>query len=434
MSQRKWIPARHLLYTSEKLVDVAARRIKRLIIEEPPRHGKSELASKYFPAWYLGNYPDERVILTSYEADFASSWGRKARDLTEEHGEGIFGIQVRQSSSAANRWDIQGHAGGMITAGVGGPITGKGGDIVIIDDPFKNAQEANSQTIRDRVWDWYQSTLYTRLEPNGALIIIMTRWHEDDLVGRLLNPEYGPVEDWEIVSLPAVAETGDLLGRAEGEALWPSRYNLEALARIKATLGSYWWNALYQQRPSPPKGSIFQRDWWRYYTEVPERFDEVLQSWDLTFKETKSGSYVVGQVWGRVGVSCYLLDQVRARMDFTPTLRAIQSLSDRWPMAHLKLIEDAANGPAVISSLKQKVPGIIPVKPDGSKVARAHAVSPGVEAGNVYLPREAPWLREYIEELSAFPNGAHDDQVDCTTQALKRLQRRKGLQEKPRGW
>ena len=193
ISKGKWIPARHLLYTSKKLVDVSARRIKGLIVTEPPRHGKSELISKYFPAWYLGLFPDERIILTSYEADFAASWGRKARDIIEEYGEELFGIQVRQDSSAANRWGIQGYEGGMNTAGAGGPITGKGGNLIIIDDPFKNAEEANSKTIRDKVWEWYKSTLYTRLEPNGVLVIIQTRWHEDDLVGRLLNPEYGNV-------------------------------------------------------------------------------------------------------------------------------------------------------------------------------------------------------------------------------------------------
>lgn len=424
VSRGKWRPAKHLLYTSRKLVNVAARRTKRLIVTEPPRHGKSELISRYFPAWYLGIFPDERIILTSYEADFAASWGRKARDTVEEFGGELFGIRVRQDSSAANRWDIEGHSGGMVTAGAGGPITGRGGNVIIIDDPFKNAEEANSKRIRDKVWEWYQSTLYTRLEPGGAIIIVMTRWHEDDLVGRLLNPEYGEVEDWEIINLPAVAEEGDVLGREPGEALWPERYDLAELKRIKKTVGSYWWNALYQQRPSPPEGSIIKREWWRFYKEPPSNLDEVVQSWDCSFKETATGSYVVGQVWGRKGADKYLLDQFRARVDFVATVRAIKSLSDKWPEARLKLVEEAANGPAVIAALRSEVPGIVAVRPRGSKEARLHAVSPDIEAGNVYLPSGAPWVHDYIEELVAFPGGANDDQVDATSQALERLTRR----------
>lgn len=436
VSGGRWKPARHLLLASKKLVDVAARRSKRLIFTLPPRHGKSELISKYFPSWYLGGFPEDRVILTSYEADFATSWGRKARDITEEYGESMFGVKVRQDSSAANRWEIEGHGGGMVTAGAGGPITGKGGDVIIIDDPFKNAQEANSPTVRNKIWEWYQSTLYTRLEPDGALIIVMTRWHEDDLVGRLLNPEFGAVEDWEIINLPAVAEGKDLLGREPGEALWPERYDIEELGRIKETVGSYWWNALYQQRPSPPGGSIVKRDWMRFYKEPPSFCEELLQSWDLAFKESQSGSYVVGQVWGRSGADIYLLDQVREHMDFTDTLRAIRNTSRKWPNAYQKLIEDAANGPAVIASLKREVPGITPVKPQGSKEARLYAVSPAFEAGNVYLPDPsiAPWVLDYVEEIASFPNGKNDDQVDATSQALVRLMRRKGTVEKPRGW
>ena len=421
ISNGRWIPAKHLLYTSELLVDVAARRIKRLIVTEPPRHGKSQLISKYFPPWYLGLNPEHRIILTSYESDFAASWGRKSRDIVEQHGEPLFGIKLRSGSSAVNRWDLEGHEGGMNTAGAGAAITGKGGDLIIIDDPFKNAEEANSKRQRDKVWDWYQSTLYTRLEPNGVLVIVQTRWHEDDLVGRLLNPEYGEVEPWVVINLPAVAEQNDQLGRQVGEALWPGRYNLEALAGIKEAVGSYWWNAMYQQRPSPPEGAIIHRTWWKFYRQAPEHFDEVIQSWDCNFQETQDGSYVVGQVWGRKGADKYLLDQFRARVGFIVTKQAIKSMSAKWPQARLKLIEDKANGPAIISSLRQDISGIVPVTPQGSKEARLSAVSPDIEAGNVYLPMGAPWVHDYIEELAVFPNDANDDQVDATSQALSRL-------------
>ena len=426
VSKGKWVPAKHLLYTSRKLVDATARRTTRLMVTEPPRHGKSELISKHFPFWYLGLYPHHRIILTSYEADFAASWGRKVRDLIDEHGD-IFGIKIRHDSSAANRWELEEYGGGMVTAGAGGPITGKGGNVLIIDDPFKNAEQAASLTMRRKIWEWYRSTFYTRLEPGGVIIIIMTRWHEDDLVGRLLNPEMGDVEDWTQVNFPAIAEEHDILGRKPGEALWPQRYDVDALMRIKvAGVGSYWWNAMYQQHPSPPEGNILNRNWWRYYKQAPDNFDEVIQSWDCNFEETDDGSYVVGQVWGKKDADKYLLDQLRARIDFTATLQAIRSLSAKWPQARLKLIEKKANGPAVIATLKREIPGIVPVNPQGSKEARLYAVSPDIEAGNVYIPDPsiATWVHDYVEELSVFPNGVNDDQVDATSQALDRLSTR----------
>lgn len=438
VSEGKWIPYEHLLLLNRKLVDVAAGRIKRLMVLMPPRHGKSELVSKYFPAWYLGTFPDRRIILASYEADFAASWGRKARNLLEEFGPSLFGVKVSSDSSAANRWDIEGHSGGMTTAGVRGPITGKGANVAIIDDPVKNDQEAMSQTYREAAWDWYRATFSTRIQQDGAIILVMTRWHEDDLAGRLLKAQQEGGEKWEVVSLPAIAEEDDLLGRQPGEPLCPELFSKETLESIKKRLGTYWWNALYQQKPSPPEGGILKRSWWKFYKKAPEKFDEVIQSWDMSFKETSSGSYVVGQVWGRIGADKYLLDQIRDRMDFPTTIQAVKTLTAKWPQAKAKLVEDKANGPAVIATLKKEIPGLIAVQPEGSKEARAHAVAPDIEAGNVYLPDPsiAPWIHDFIEECSAFPTGAHDDQVDAMTQALLRLEKgiRKPIVNKPSGW
>ena len=181
----------------------------------PPRHGKSQLISQYFPAWYLGTFPDRRTILTSYEAGFAAGWGRRARDVLEEFGPEVFEVSVREDSSAADRWDINGHVGGMITAGVGGAITGRGADLLIIDDPVKNSEDAASKTMRDKAWEWYQSTAYTRLEPGGAIILVMTRWNEDDLAGRILKESQTGGEKWEVMNLPAIAEEG-IIGLAAG--------------------------------------------------------------------------------------------------------------------------------------------------------------------------------------------------------------------------
>src|SRR5699024_42067 len=301
-----------------------------------------------------------------------------------------------------------------------GSITGEGADLLIIDDPLKNNEEAQSQTIRDKVWDEWETTLSTRLHKGGSVIVIMTRWHEDDLVGRLL--ERSP-HDWERIRLPAIAEDDDdLLHREEGEALCPELgYDKEWAEIKKIEVGSNTWASLYQQRPSPSDGNIFNRNWWQFYNKPPSRFQEIVQSWDLTFKDANSSDYVVGQVWGRNGADKYLLDQVRAKMDFPATVQAIRTMSRKWPRAKAKLIEDKANGPAVIASLKREISGLIAVNPEGGKVVRAQAVTPDIEAGNVFLPENEPWIHDFIEECSSFPNGKHDDMVDSMTQALNRM-------------
>jgi predicted phage terminase large subunit-like protein len=425
-SRGQWRLAPHLDLLAEKLLDVAQGKLRRLLIQMPPRHGKSEFASGHFPAWYLGTFPDRRVILASYEHGFAASWGAKARDRFAEWGPHLWRLWVRRDKQAADDWQIAGRAGGMVCAGVGGPITGRGADLLVIDDPVKSAEEADSETYRERAWNWYRSTAYTRLEPRGTLILIMTRWHEDDLAGRVLAEAAKSGEAWEVIKLPALAEEGDVLGRAEGDPLWPERYPAQALAAIRASIGPYWWEALYQQRPAPPEGALFKREWWRFYAlrDLPQSFDRVIQSWDMAFKETTDSDYVVGQVWAAKGTRIYLLDQTRERMDFARTLQAVQALSHRWPTATLKLVEDKANGPAVISALRRKVRGLVAVKPQGGKLSRAQAILPLVEAGNVWLPdpREQPWVEAFLAEARSFPVGAHDDQVDAMSQALQRFQ------------
>jgi len=425
-SRGQWQIAPHLDLLAERLLDVAQGKLKRLLIQMPPRHGKSEFASAHFPAWYLGTFPDRRVILASYEHDFAASWGAKAKDRFAEFGPVLWRLWVKRDKQAADDWQIAGHAGGMVCAGVGGPITGRGADLLIIDDPVKSAEEADSETYRERAWNWYRATAYTRLEPGGAILLIQTRWHEDDLAGRVLAEAAKTGERWEVIKLPALAEEGDILCRAEGEPLWPERYPAQALAEIRESIGPYWWSSLYQQRPAPPEGALFKKDWWRFYADRdrPASFDQMLQSWDMAFKDTSASDYVVGQVWGNAGARIYLLDQIRERMDFAKTLQAVQALSARWPQATWKLVEDKANGPAVISALQMKVRGLYPVKPQGGKLSRAQAILPLVAAGNVWLPspQEQPWVEEFLAEAQSFPVGAHDDQIDAMSQALQRFQ------------
>lgn len=249
-SQGKWRRAKHLDYLDREIIaaihDAAAGLLDGLIVTMPPQHGKSHLCSCYTPAWYLGTYPDRRVILAGYEADFAAGWGRRARNLLEDHGR-LFGVAVSKRSSATHRWDIEGHDGGMTTSGVGGPITGRGAHLLIIDDPIKNDEEARSAAQRQKQWDWWQSTASTRLRPGGLAVLIQTRWHRDDLAGRILRETGG--KRWRVVKLPALAEDNDPLGRMPGEALWPEVYSAEHLERVRESHTDYYWQAMYQQNP-----------------------------------------------------------------------------------------------------------------------------------------------------------------------------------------
>lgn len=408
----------------------------------PPRNGKSELVSRRLPAYIFGRNPDASIIATSYGAELASRMNRDVQRIIDspEYREVFPGTMLNGSNvrTVANGtylrnsdiFEVVGHRGVYKSAGVGGAITGMGMRYGIIDDPYKNRQDANSETVRQRIWEWYTSTFYTRLEDNGRILITLTRWHEDDLAGRLLRlMQSDPKADqWVVISFQAIAE-GKLSPedpRSEGEPLWPDKYSKDELMKIKSTIGSYEWNALYQQRPSPKGGGIFHRSWWKYYKVLPGHFDQVVQSWDCTFKDNTDSDYVVGSVWGKKGANKYLIDQVRDKMDFPTTVQAIRNLTAKYPQATAKYIEDKANGSAVIQTLKQEINGIVPVNPDGGKVARASAVSPDVEAGNIHLPDPsiAPWINDFVEETTAFPAGLHDDQVDSMTQAINQLNKR----------
>lgn len=402
---------RHTELICEALQPIAEGESKRILIEMPPRHSKSMTVTETFPSFFIGKNPNKRVIASAYSDNLARKFGRMNRNKLAEFAPQLFSINIATEKSASNNWGIEGTRGGMIATGIGGSVTGEGADLLVIDDPVKNAEEANSDTMREKVWDEWESTLSTRLHKGGSVIVIMTRWHEDDLIGRLL--ERSP-HKWERLRLPAIAEDeDDLLQREEGEALCPELgFDEEWAATKKIEVGSMVWASLFQQRPSPSDGNIFDRNWWHFYNKAPH-FQEIIQSWDLAFKDANSSDYVVGQVWGRKGADKYLLDQVRAKMDFPATVQAIRTLSKKWPRAKAKLIEDKANGPAVIASLKREISGLIAVNPEGGKVVRAQAVTPDIEAGNVFLPVNETWMHDFIEECSSFPNAKHDKQLSC---------------------
>jgi predicted phage terminase large subunit-like protein len=305
---------------------------------------------------------------------------------------------------------------------------------MILDDIVKDFADAHSDTNREFIWDWWTANSRTRLHPPALVVVIGTRWHEDDIIGRLLSPEHeGDPEQWEVISFPAIAEDNDVLGRKEGEPLLSpivretARKALERWEDIKQAVGTYAWAALFQQRPAPAAGAIFNNDWWKYWRSLEELpdFEQTLTSWDCAFKNTKQSDWVVGQLWGVHGADRYLLKQVRKKLSFTETLTEMRSFindcNELVPEAPtLHLVEDKANGTAVIDVLKSSIAGMVPINPTDSKEARARAVSPMVEAGNVYLPASVDWLTDFLSEHRAFPNAKNDDQVDCLTQALRR--------------
>jgi predicted phage terminase large subunit-like protein len=414
--------------------------IKRLILCMGPRYGKSELASRRLPAFVLGNNPDAQIIACSYGASLAGRMNRDVQRIIDAPAyqrlfpdTRLFAKNIRTVAEGtwlrnSDIFEVVGHNGVYVCAGVGGGITGQGFTHGIIDDVCKSREEAESPVYREAVWEWYTDTFYTRAEKDARILIIMTRWHSEDLVGKLLakskeDPQAG---QWVMVKLPSLAEPEadrPYDPRPEGEPLWPNKFDAESLATTKSIMGSYGFAGVHQQRPSPIEGGMLKRGWWQFYRAMPGQVDEIVQSWDMAFKDLRQSDFVVGHVWARLGANKYLLDRVHDRLDFPATLSAVRTLSAKWPQAGAKYVEDKANGTAVIAMLRSEIPGLIPVEPEGGKVSRVHAVSPQIEAGNVYLPDPsiAPWVHDFIEECATFPNGAHDDDVDAMSQALFRL-------------
>lgn len=413
---------KHIEYLSSAIVALVNRQISAriLICEMPPRHGKSFLCSQFTPVWFLTNNPTKRVILATYEAEFAEYWGRKARDIMMTSP---FPIQMSTSKLRADWWETA-QGGGMATAGVGGPIVGKGADLLIIDDPIKNQEQAMSATYRQKTWEWLLTTALTRREPGAVVLILMTRWHEADMVGKLIQAAADGGHEVCRIRFPAFCEDEeDVLGRHKGDALCPERFPVSELQSIKdgTQMLPQVWDALYQQRPSAEAGNIIKRDWFRVWTELPV-CDEYCMSWDMAFKDLKTSSWVVGQVWGRIGGDMFLLDQVRGHWACPDTLVQFLSLLQKWPQCGTKLVENKANGPAVVAFLGQKISGLTDVNPDmgGSKFARLQAVAWLFKAGNVYVPNPNlyAWVPEYIHELTTFPNAEFDDQCDASSQML----------------
>ena len=422
-------PALRLL--SAKLTPALRPRSRaRLILSVPPQEGKTTL-TRAGVLRELGVHPDQRFVLASYGLDLARDSSRSIRDDMVQHA-GWLGVRPKRGRAAVTSWGVERFPGGVQAAAPGSALVGKPADAVIIDDPFSGAAEADNKDRRDAVWKWWSGTVANRLSTGAPVVLIMTRWHDDDLAGRLLRYSAQP---WEVLNIPAqcVDPRTDPLGRAKGEFMVSARgRDLRDWQTRKAEAGERMWWALFQGDPRPDTGDILKRGWWKHYQQLPlivdehgrhwlTGFDEVVQSWDYTFDEGAKADYVVGQVWARRGSAIYLVDQVRDRMGYPEQTAATIALRNKWPQTGPVLIEKKANGAAVISTISQSVPGIIPIIPTESKPVRAKAISPFVQAGNCNIPDprlpENAWVAGFIEECAAFPTGVNDDQVDTFTQA-----------------
>jgi predicted phage terminase large subunit-like protein len=399
-----------------------------LVIATPPQHGKSQSITETLPSWYLGKHPDKHVIEISYNEDFAVKFGRSNKRKISEYGEEVFGIQIAADNNRAVEFEIAGNGGGMLSRGVGTGVTGRPANLMIIDDPIKNKKEAYSKSRRDLIYEEWLMSFKTRLAPHSKVILIMTRWHEDDLAGRLLAEE----ENIKLLRFPCECEDADspiekALGRKVGDALCPEigkgNQWLENFKRgYVSQEGSMTWNALYQGRPTAMEGNIIERDWWEYYEpdELPE-INTWVMSVDAAFKDEDQSDFVAIQIWGKTGANIYLIDAVKKHLSFPDTIMEIRRLRGMYKDCKTTLIEDRANGSAIIRMLRYEMTGVIAVQPIGSKMARVQAVLGAIESGNVKLPKGKRFVGDFVEECSSFPNAAHDDQVDAMSQALNRL-------------
>lgn len=402
--QPRYRAAAHHHLIARRLEAVERGEIQRLAIFMPPRHGKSELASRSFPAWFLGRNPDKEVISASYNSDLAGDFGRDVREIVRDPAfRNVFpGVRLRQDSQAADRWQTE-QGGAYRAAGVGTAMTGRGADLLIIDDPFKDRQEADSELQRNRVWDWYASTAYTRLMPGGRIVLIQTRWHDDDLAGRILSGS----DDWEVLALPAIDPNG--------RALWPDQYDLDALNRIKATIGPREWSALYQQQPQADEGTFFKRDWFKRWTDLPTL--RVYGTSDYAVSEGK-GDYTVLRIWGvSASGAIYLLGGWRGQATSDVWIERQCELIRKWrPLCwfgEAGVIQKAIE-PMLMARMRatgtrcrlEWLPSI------ADKATRARGIQSRAAMGEVWLP-EGLEGDLVVEELTRFPAGKHDDEVDA---------------------
>ena len=435
---RRFLSNWHIDLLTEYLEAVTAGEITRLLVNLPPRYMKSLLISVLWPTWEWIQRPGSRWLFVSYNDALATKHSLDRRTVLQSPWyQQRWDRQVQLASDQNVKTEFQNtRRGVMFATSMGGSVTGKGGNRIVVDDPH-NPTQMESDAQRETALTFFRQTLSTRLDDRkgGATVVVMQRLHERDLSA--VCEELGYTH----VCLPVEAETPTrivcprskrVIERKPGDLLWPAREGRPELDEQRRLLGPAGFAGQYQQRPAPAGGIIFQPEWWRFYDDLPPSLSESAQSWDMAFKDTPDSDYVVGLVAGRTGADIYLIDRVKGQWSFTESCHQVVAVTQRYPRTTTKLIEDAANGPAIIDALRHQVAGIVPVTPQGGKVARARAVQPRVAARNVYLPNPRPhgrliperaWVDEFLHQCTVFPNGAHDDDVDAFTQLLVHWQR-----------
>ncbi len=425
-----WVRTRFSAYLAREIQRFVEERTGNaydiLVIESPPQHGKSMTVTESAPAFFLGRHPEWRVILASYNDESAERFARRNREKLAEYGERLFGVALDgvKRSTEFELKGAEGKRGRLISRGLLAGITGNPAELLFIDDPIKNRSEADSPLRREQVWDEWLNSLKSRLAAGAKVVLIMTPWHEDDLAARLMKSE----KNIRLLRLPVEAEAGDPLGRAVGEPLCPELgKDKKWLKQFKESYlrsadgGQRAWSALYQCSPRTEGGNLVRRSWWKRYDpgEVLSFGTEVI-SVDAAFKGGEQNDFVAIEVWGKRENDYYCRYVLNRHMDFPRTVEAIRTVRRMYPGARAVLIEDKANGSAVIQTLQREM-FCIPVTPKGGKTARVNAVSPAIESGHVFLPAGAEWAESLVEQFAAFPRGKHDDMVDSATQALSYL-------------
>jgi predicted phage terminase large subunit-like protein len=418
-----------------KILDIAKGKAINVMFSAPPRHGKTLFIDRVLPAWYLGHFPDNRVLLVTYQDGFSRTQSRHARNIFKRLGQSVFGLDVADDTQAANQWDIKNHEGGMEAVGAGGAITGKGAHLLIIDDLIKGMEQALNETFLDGLWEWFLTDVMSRLEPGATVIIIMTRWTQSDVIGKItaqqekdrennLDEDDMGFADFQYYNYPALALEGDILGRSVGQALFPQRYDEKALRKIQNRNDDYWWEALYQGNPVPLKGNIIDVTGFKKkykYDDPPKRsdFDMVIISTDTAIKDTEIADYTVFGVWGVMETGYYLLDIIRDKMTFPQLLDQAKGLNRVW-RPEFFLIEDKGSGTSLIQQLREDMDvNVFPIDPGSeSKVLRMQAETTTIKSGLIILPDDASWKDEFILECRSFPRGKKD-QIDMFSQFLK---------------
>ena len=417
-----FIEGDHHRIIADKLTRVAKGELKRLIVNMPPRHTKSEFASIYFPSWVMGLKPDMKIMQTTHTADLSINFGRKVRNLmdSDEYSKIFPKVSLAADSKSAGKWQTS-QGGEYFAAGVGGAIAGRGADLLIIDDPHSE-QDAMSINLLDSCYEWYTSGPRQRLQPGGSIVIVMTRWNTADLTGRLLTRQTETHSDqWEVVELPAIFEDS-------GNVLWPEFWKKEELDAVKASIPVSKWNAQYQQNPTSEEGAIIKREWWQLWeAEDPPACHYVIQSYDTAFSKKETADYSAITTWGvfspqeGMGDAIILLDAQKGRWDF-PELKAVAQEQYVEFNPDMVLIEAQASGTPLTHELRAMGIPVVNYRPSrgNDKMTRVHAASPVFEAGMVWAP-DRIFADEVIEECAAFPFAPHDDYVDTTTQAILRF-------------